>query len=278
MDDLEGDLFGFNLFERLDNSFDRALGIGFDYQLKDFVGGGFELGKQIFKRDFGTSFLAEGFGFLFTLAGKFTRRFFVFDNTELKACFGNAIQAEHFDGYGRRGFFKTFSFFIDQGSDTPIVLTTNDHVTQPQSAFAHQHGCGRASRFKARFNDISFCTPVRIGFELEEIGLEQDHFYQFIDTALGQRRNIHVDRITTPIVRHQSLILKLLPHLHRIGVGMINLIHRYQNGDLRGTSMVKRFDRLWHDAVVCSDHQHDQIRHVGAARTHGTKGRVARRV
>ncbi len=38
------------------------------------------------------------------------------------------------------------------------------------------------------------------------------------------------------------------------------------------------FHRLRHDAVVGRNHEHDDVRHLGAARTHGGKRSVARRI
>ena len=49
-------------------------------------------------------------------------------------------------------------------------------------------------------------------------------------------------------------------------------------GTLRGLGVIDGLDRLRLDAVVGGDHQHDDVRHLGAALAHGGERLVARRV
>ena len=49
-------------------------------------------------------------------------------------------------------------------------------------------------------------------------------------------------------------------------------------GTCGGLGVIDGLDRLRHDAVVGGDHEHDDVRHLGAALAHGGEGLVARRV
>ncbi len=63
-----------------------------------------------------------------------------------------------------------------------------------------------------------------------------------------------------------------------VGARQVDLVQRHDDGDARRLAVVDRFDRLGHDPVVGRHHQDHDIRHVGAAGTHGRERFVARRV
>ena len=67
---------------------------------------------------------------------------------------------------------------------------------------------GRPAR--RRINDIALGAAVGIRLEFEQFGLKQDHFQQLVHALLGERGNVHKNRIATPIIRHQPLVLQLL--------------------------------------------------------------------
>ena len=59
---------------------------------------------------------------------------------------------------------------------------------------------------------------------------------------------------------------------------MIDFVDRDNDRRLGGFGMAQRFERLWHDAVIGGDDQHDDVRHIRAARAHGTESRMAGRI
>ena len=134
------------------------------------------------------------------------------------------------------------------------------------------------ARFNARFYHVAFGAAVGIRLELEQLGLQQNHFQQFVHALLGERGNVHKNGVATPIVGDQSLVLQLLAHLHRIRVRMVALVDGHQNRDLGGFRVTERFEGLGHDAVVRRDDKHDDVRDIRAARAHRTERRVAGRV
>ncbi len=144
--------------------------------------------------------------------------------------------------------------------------------------FAHQHRRGRAARLDAGFDDVALGAAVGIRLQLEQFGLEQNHFQQLVDALFRQCGNVHENRVAAPIVRHQPLVLQLLADFQGIGVGMVNFVDRHQNGNFGRLRVIEGFEGLRHDAVVGGHHEHDEVGDVRAAGAHGTERRVAGRV
>ena len=67
-------------------------------------------------------------------------------------------------------------------------------------------------------------------------------------------------------------------HVFRLGVMLVDLVDRHDDGRLRRLRVLDRFDRLRHHTVVRRHHEDDDVGGVGAAGAHGREGRVARRV
>ena len=61
----------------------------------------------------------------------------------------------------------------------------------------------------------------------------------------------------------------------RVGVGLVDLVDGDDQRNLGGLGVRDGFHGLRHDAVIGRHHQHDDIRHLGAAGAHGGEGRVA---
>ena len=101
---------------------------------------------------------------------------------------------------------------------------------------------------------------------------------QLVHALLGQRGNIHENRVAAPVVRHQPLVLQLLADLQRVGVRMVDLVDGHQDRDLGRPGVAERLEGLRHDAVVGGHDQHDDVGDVGAARAHGAERGVAGRV
>ena len=182
-----GDFVGRDFLERLDDGFDGTLSVGLDDEFEDLVSSGLKLGKKVFESDFSAiGFLAEGFGFLAALLGYFARGFFIFDDAEFQAGLRDAIEAEDFDSYGGVGFLEAFALFINQSAHAAIILAADDDVADAEGAFSDENGGRRAARFEARFDNVAFGAPVGIGLEFEQIGLEQNHFDEFVHALLGE--------------------------------------------------------------------------------------------
>ena len=74
------------------------------------------------------------------------------------------------------------------------------------------------------------------------------------------------------------MLQQRLAHLARVGGVQVDLVDRDDDRYFGRLGVADGFDRLRHDAVVGRDHQHDNVGDIGAARTHGGEGLVARSV
>ena len=133
-------------------------------------------------------------------------------------------------------------------------MAADDHIADPQGAFAHQDRGRRPAGSQARLDHIAFGATVRIGFEFEQVRLQQNHVQQLINALLGQRRDIHENRVAAPIVGHQASVLELLADLHRVGIGMVDFVDGDENGNFGCFGVVERLNRLRHHAVIGGDH------------------------
>ena len=147
-----------------------------------------------------------------------------------------------------------------------------------QRAFAHEHGRRRAAGRNAGLDDISLGVAVRIRFEFQQVGLEQNHFQQLVHAGFGHGGTLDENGVAAPIVRHETFFLQLLADAQRVCVRMINFIDRDENRHFRRLRVCERFQSLRHHAVVRGDDEHDDVRDVRAARAHGAERRVTGRV
>ena len=71
---------------------------------------------------------------------------------------------------------------------------------------------------------------------------------------------------------------ELLADARRVGLGLVDLVHRDDDRDVRRPRVVDRLDRLRHHAVVGGDDEHGDVGDLRAARTHRGERLVTRRV
>ena len=84
--------------------------------------------------------------------------------------------------------------------------------------------------------------------------------------------------VAAPFLGDDFVLGELGAHAIRIGIGLVDLVHRDDDRHAGRLRVLDCFDGLRHDAVVGRDHEHHDVRGLGAARTHGGERRVARRI
>lgn len=127
-------------------------------------------------------------------------------------------------------------------------------------------------------DDDAARIAVRVGLELLDLCDEQDHLQEVIDADLLLGRDRDHDRVSAVFLRHEALLHELLLDAVRIGTRLIDLVDGDDDRHACRFRVVDGLDRLRHDAVVSSDDEDGDIRDLGAARTHGREGLMARRV
>ena len=148
-----------------------------------------------------------------------------------------------------------------------------------QRAALDQHGRDRsAAAVELRLDDGAFGRPVRIGLEVENFRLQPDGFEQPVEIGLLGRRHLDVEHVAAERFDLHLVLQQLGAHALGLGIGLVDLVDRDDHRHLGGLGVLDRLDRLRHHAVVGGDHQHDKIRHLGAARAHRGEGGVAGRI
>ena len=149
-------------------------------------------------------------------------------------------------------------------SSVPRCTSTVATGPRPRSSLASMHD--------------ALGGAIRIGLEVEQLGLQQDRLLELVEIGLLDRRDLDVEHLAAEFLDHQLVLQQFLAHPLGLGVGPVHLVDRDDDRHLRRLGVADRLDRLLHDAVIGGDHQHDDVGDVGAARPHRGEGLVARRV
>jgi hypothetical protein len=116
---------------------------------------------------------------------------FVVHDAEFLTGIRDPVQAEDLHGDGRRGFLEALALFVDERAGLAVILAADDDIAETQRAFAHEHGGHRTAGFDAGFDDIALGIAVGVRLQLQQVGLEQNHFEQLVHALLGERGAVH---------------------------------------------------------------------------------------
>ena len=197
---------------------------------------------------------------------------------ESPAC-GTPCKPKNLHRERRRRRVDFVAVIVDHRAHLAVKHAADKGVADMQRAFLHQHGRHRTSAaVELGFDDGAARQFFRIGFELQNIGLQLEHFQQMRNAFVGLGRHRREHRVAAPIFGGQAVFGQTLFDFFQIGIGPVHLVDRDDDRHLGRARMVDRFHRLRHDAVVGGDDQHDDIGDLGAARAHGGKRFMARRI
>ena len=208
------------------------------------------------------------------VAGDLAGAGFVLDHGETVAGFRRAVEAEHLDRHRRSGLVDGLALIGDQRADAAHLGAGDDDVADPQRAALHQHGRDRtAAAIELGFDHGAFGGTRRIGLEVEQFGLQRDHFQQLVEIGLVLGGNLDVDDVAAERFDLHLVLQQFGAHALRLGVGLVDLVDRHDHRNLRRLGVIDRLDRLRHDAVVGRDHQDHDVGDLGAAGAHrGERG------
>ena len=201
------------------------------------------------------------------------------DHLEIVAGFGQRLQTEHLDGRGRLGFADLLAAIVQHGAHFAEHGAADEIIAHVQRAVAHQHGGHRsAAAIELGFEHVAHGRTGGIGFEILQIGHQQNHLEQQIEVDLHLGGDGHHHRIAAPVFGQQAAIGELLLDALGLRVGLVDLVNGDDDGDLGGAGVVDGFEGLRHDAVVGRHHQHHDIGDFGAAGAHAGERFVAGRI
>ena len=214
-----------------------------------------------------------------TVIGDFAGARFVLDDGETVAGIRRAGEAEHFDRGRRAGGGDGLTGIGHERADAAPFGAGDDEIADLQGAALDQHGGDRAAAaVELGFDHGAFGRTLGIGLEVEDFGLQTHHFQQFVDVELLGRRDFDVDHIAAERLDLDLVLQQFGAHAVRLGVRLVDLVDGDDDRNLGRLGVMDRFHRLRHDAVIGGDDQHDDVGHLGAARTHRREGGVAGRI
>src|SRR6266536_1781437 len=191
---------------------------------------------------------------------------------------GRETQHQHRPGRTRLG--QGLQVLVEHGPDPAVGVTRHDRVTDPQRALLDEHrGDWTATAVQVRLDGHALGVPVDRRPQLERrVGRQQDGLEELVDADARLGRDVDEHRVAAVLLGDQPVLGELLAHLVRVGLGLVDLVHRHHDRHLGRLGVVERLDRLRHDAVVGGDHQHDDVGHLGTTGTHGGERLVTRGV
>ena len=213
------------------------------------------------------------------LLGKLASIALVFEHAELVACSRDAVQAENLDRVCGACRIDMLAARIDERTDAAVRRACDDGVAGVQRAAVDEHRGDRAAALvEVRLDDVAGCLSVGVRLELEHVGLEKDGLEQVVDMELLLRGNFDEHVLAAPLFGDDAMLDELLADAIGVRTGLVDLVHRDDDGHIGSLGVVDCLDGLRHDAVVGGDDEHDDVGHLGAAGTHGGKRLVAGRV
>src|SRR5207302_298004 len=168
---------------------------------------------------------------------------------------------------------------VGHGADASGRGAGKEGVADLQRAVLHEHrGHDAAAGFFLRLEHDAFRTDLGRGFEVEQVGGEQDHVEEIVDAGLLRGRHFDGDDFTSPLFDLHAVLGQLAAHALDVGVWLVDLVDGYDHRHLGGARVIDRFLRLRHDAVIGGDDEDDDVGHLRAACSHHREGFVAGRV
>src|SRR4051794_15601950 len=189
-------------------------------------------------------------------------------------------EADDLHRAGRQGLLELGAVLVEQRPDAPVGVAGHDRVADPQRAALDQDGRdGTAALVQLALDDDALGVLLGVGPQVQGcVGGEQDRREQVLDALTGGRGDVDEHRLAAVLLGHQPVLGELLADLGGVGPLLVDLVDRDHDRHLSGLGVVERLDRLRHDAVVGSDHQDDDVGHLGPTGTHRGERLVTRSV
>ena len=189
----------------------------------------------------------------------------------------HAIQAQDLDRHGRARHRHLVAAVVDEGAHLAPLRAGNDDVADPQGAALDQHGGDHAAAaVEPGLDDGALRLAVRVGPQVEQLGLELDRLDQLVEVGALGGADRHALHVAAEVLEHDVVAQELLLDPVRAGVRAVDLVDRHDHRHVRRLGVADRLDRLRHHAVVGRHHQDDDVGDRGTARPHRREGGVAR--
>ena len=192
---------------------------------------------------------------------------------------GDAVEAEDLHRITGDRLSHALAAVVDHRADATRLGAGHDRLADAQRAALDQHGDDRAAaRIELGLDDDARGLGGRVGLELLELGDDQDRVEQILQVGAGLGRDVDVLGLATPLRRLEAELRELGAHPRRVRPLLVDLVDGDDDRDVGRVGVVDGLVGLRARAVVGGDHDHGDVRHPGAAGTHGGERLVARGV
>ena len=202
------------------------------------------------------------------------------DGEERVAGTGHGGQTEHEHRTGRTGARHRLAVLVEHGPDPAVRVAGDDRVTDVERAPVDQHrGDRTATAVEVSLDRDALRLAVDRRPQVQRrVGGEQHALEQAVDVDPALGGDVDEHGVAAVLLGHQPVLGELLAHLGRVGVLLVDLVHRHHDRHLGRLGVVERLDRLRHDAVVGRDDQDHDVGGLGTTGTHGGERLVTRGV
>ncbi len=175
------------------------------------------------------------------------------------------------------------SAIVKHGANFAERVADNVAVVQPQRSILHKNCRHRAApAIELGFDDRTNRLASRRRLGCANIRDEADHFQKQVEILALLGGDFDEDGAliagARPLFGNQAAIRKLLLHAVRIRFRFVDLVDGHDDRNIGRLRVVNGFKCLRHHAIVGGHHDHNDVRDLGAARSHARKRFVARRI
>ena len=190
---------------------------------------------------------------------------------------GHGFHTKDFHGHTGSSFLNLFSTVVEDGTNTAGINTCNEGIACGKGSPLHNNGGhNTTSMVNTGFYNLSLCTTVPCGTELQNFSLQEDGIQQVLQAFLFQGTNVNKLSVSTPIFWNQSQVGKLGLYTVGICLGLVHLVYCNNDGNLGILGVIDSFDSLGHNTVIGGNHQNNNISNLGTTGTHHGKCFVTR--
>src|SRR5918994_715482 len=113
----------------------------------------------------------------------------------------DAVEAQDLDGHPGRRFLDALALVVEHRPDLAPDRTRDNRVADPKRpALDEDAGDRTPTRIEAGFDHGARGRRIRIRRELLQVGDQQNHVQQVVETVLRLRRHVGVDGVAAPLL------------------------------------------------------------------------------
>ena len=151
--------------------------------------------------------------------GDFAGAAFALDHRQAVAGIGRAGEAEHLDRHRGSGGFDRLAGVGHQRTHAAPFGAGHHQIADPQRAALDENRRHRAAAaVELGFDHGAFGRTIGIGFEIEDFGLQADHFQELVDIGLLGGGDFDVDHVAAHGFDLHFVLQQIGAHALRIGV------------------------------------------------------------